>query len=43
MTHYPFDRRSSDRVTDRLVGVEADLLNVHVDFPLFERLANPNK
>jgi hypothetical protein len=28
-------------VTDRLVGVEADLLNVHVDFPVFERLATP--
>ena len=28
-------------VTDRLAGVEADLLNVHVDFPLFERLAQP--
>jgi hypothetical protein len=28
-------------VTDRLAGVEADLLNVHVDFPLFERLAKP--
>ena len=28
-------------VTDRLAGVEADLLNVHVDFPLFERLARP--
>ena len=28
-------------VTDRLTGVEADLLNVHVDFPLFERLAKP--
>src|SRR6266487_4945211 len=27
--------------TDRLAGVEADLLNVHVDFPLFERLATP--
>ena len=27
--------------TDRLAGVEADLLNVHVDFPLFERLAKP--
>src|SRR5439155_10233020 len=26
-------------VTDRLAGVEADLLNVHVDFPVFERLA----
>jgi hypothetical protein len=28
-------------VTDRLAGVEADLLNVHVDFPLFECLAKP--
>jgi hypothetical protein len=28
-------------ITDRLAGVEADLLNVHVDFPLFERLAKP--
>ncbi len=28
-------------VTDGLAGVEADLLNVHVDFPLFERLARP--
>src|SRR6266571_3842454 len=28
-------------VTDRLAGVEADLLNVHVDFPVFERLAKP--
>lgn len=28
-------------VTDRLAAAEADLLNVHVDFPLFERLAKP--
>jgi hypothetical protein len=28
-------------VTARLAGVEANLLNVHVDFPLFERLATP--
>jgi hypothetical protein len=28
-------------VTDRLTGFEADLLNVHVDFPLFQRLARP--
>lgn len=28
-------------VTDRLAGFEADLLNVHVDFPLFQRLAKP--
>ena len=28
-------------VTDRLAGLEAALLNVHVDFPLFQRLALP--
>ena len=28
-------------VTDRLTGFEAGLLNVHVDFPLFQRLAKP--
>src|SRR6266496_1550616 len=28
-------------MTDRLAGFEADLLNVHVDFPLFQRLALP--
>jgi hypothetical protein len=27
--------------TDRLAGLEAELLNVHVDFPLFQRLALP--
>jgi hypothetical protein len=29
------------QVTDRLAGLEAELLNVHVDFPLFQRLALP--
>jgi len=28
-------------VTDRLAGLEAELLHVHVDFPLFQRLALP--
>jgi hypothetical protein len=28
-------------VTDRLAGFEADLLNVHLDFPPFQRLALP--
>ena len=28
-------------VTDRLAGLEGELLNVHVDFPLFQRLALP--
>ncbi|MBI1789543.1 MAG: winged helix DNA-binding protein, partial [Acidobacteria bacterium] len=27
--------------TDRMAGFEAELLNVHVDFPLFQRLALP--
>lgn len=37
----PALRRQLVAITDRLVGVEADLLNVHVDFPVFERLAKP--
>jgi len=28
-------------VTDRLAALQAELLNVHVDFPLFQRLALP--
>jgi hypothetical protein len=28
-------------ITDRLPAAEVDLLNVHVDFPLFERVAQP--
>jgi hypothetical protein len=27
--------------TDRLAGFEAESLNVHVDFPLFQRVALP--
>ena len=34
-------RQTLVTVTDRLAGFEADLLNVHVDFPLFQRLAKP--
>jgi len=37
----PALRRKLIDITDRLAGVEADLLNVHVDFPVFERLAKP--
>jgi hypothetical protein len=37
----PALRQKLIAVTDRLAGVEADLLNVHVDFPMFERLAAP--
>jgi hypothetical protein len=32
-------RKKLVAVTDRLASFEADLLNVHVDFPLFQRLA----
>lgn len=34
-------RRKLVAVTDRMAGFEAELLNVHVDFPLFQRLAKP--
>jgi len=34
-------RQKLIEVTDRLAGFEAELLNVHGDFPLFQRLALP--
>ena len=34
-------RRKLVAVTDRMAGFQAELLNVHVDFPLFQRLALP--
>jgi len=34
-------RKTLQAVTDRMAGFEAELLNVHVDFPLFQRLALP--
>lgn len=34
-------RRKLMVLTDRMAGFEAELLNVHVDFPLFQRLALP--
>ena len=37
----PALRQKLVAMTDRLGAVEADLLNVHVDFPVFERLAKP--
>jgi hypothetical protein len=37
----PTLRQTLIAVTDRLAAMEADLLNVHVDFPVFERLAAP--
>jgi hypothetical protein len=41
LDNLPALRQKLVTVTDRLVGFEADLLNVHVDFPLFQRLALP--
>ena len=41
LDNLPALRQKVVTVTDRLAGVEADLLNVHVDFPLFQRLALP--
>jgi len=41
LDNLPALRQKLITVTDRLAGFEADLLNVHVDFPLFQRLALP--
>src|SRR5216683_2554091 len=41
LENLPALRQKLMAATDRLAGVEADLLNVHVDFPVFERLAKP--
>src|SRR5712691_4081038 len=41
LDNLPALRETLIAVTDRLAGIEADLLNVHVDFPLFQRLARP--
>jgi hypothetical protein len=37
----PARREKMSTATDRRAGFEAELLNVHVDFPLFQRLALP--
>jgi hypothetical protein len=37
----PALREKMSTATDRRAGFEAELLNVHVDFPLFQRLALP--
>jgi hypothetical protein len=34
-------RQRAVAVTERLADFQAELLNVHVDFPLFQRLARP--
>jgi hypothetical protein len=41
LTNLPALRDSLVAATDRLAGFEAECLNVHVEFPLFQRLALP--
>jgi hypothetical protein len=41
LENLPALRQKLVAATDRLAGFEAELLNVHVDFPLFQRLALP--
>ena len=41
LENLPALRQKLVAVTDRLADFEANLLNVHVDFPLFQRLAMP--
>jgi hypothetical protein len=41
LNHLETVRQTLISATDRLVGFEAESLNVHVDFPLFQRLALP--
>jgi hypothetical protein len=41
LDHLPALREKLTAATDRLAGFEAELLNVHVDFPIFQRMALP--
>jgi len=41
LEHLPALRQKLVAATDRMAGFEAHFLNVHVDFPLFQRLALP--
>src|SRR6185295_17369478 len=41
LDNLPAVREKLAAVTDRFAGFEADALNVHVDFPLFQRMALP--
>jgi hypothetical protein len=41
LDHLPAIRQTLASVTDRFAGFEAEALNVHVDFPLFQRMALP--
>jgi hypothetical protein len=41
LDNLPAIRKTLAAVTDRFAAFEAEALNVHVDFPLFQRLAKP--
>ena len=41
LDNLPALREKLSTATDRLAGFEAEMLNVHVDFPMFQRLAMP--
>jgi hypothetical protein len=41
LDHLDAVRKTLAAVTDRFAGFEAEALNVHVDFPLFQRIALP--
>jgi hypothetical protein len=41
LDHLDAVRQKLAAVTDRFAGFEAEALNVHVDYPLFEQLASP--
>ena len=41
LENLPALRQKLMAITDRLADVEAHLLNVHLDFPMFDRLAKP--
>jgi hypothetical protein len=41
LTNFEALRQTLAVATDRLAGFEAESLNVHVDFPVFQRLARP--
>lgn len=41
LDNLPAIRKTLAAVTDRFAGFEAEALNVHVDFPLFQRMALP--
>ena len=42
LDHLDAVRTTFQVITDRFAGFQAEWLNVHVDFPLLQRLAHPS-